>query len=405
MGLFTNPLGYAGYPPDPTTAQVVNTTVRSATQTEADAGVLNNVYISPKTLAGPGLPGAFTTLTSSSTTTLGSGSGVVTTLGNLLGATAVNINVGTGGFTLDGAATSTLSMGASLTTGNIVLGGAQNGNGSTTGVIEIGRSTGVSTVLIAPGSGASVVRIANTQTGGSVKVGALMTTGTLQFGGDAGTVATGQIDIAGGTGAQTTNIATGNTGAKTVSIANGNGANVVAIGSLTAAASTTIQAGSGNLALNVTGGLLTSNSPTTITLGANASTGLAVSTAAGTGVGATFTTSGITHDSVQLVGGSIKVPAPTLTGATPQINGSRTGQVGFSDTVANGGYTVLTITNATVTASSVIIAMATCPTVLTSAVQIAGYVCGSGTVAFNVYNAGATSTAGNTTYINYWVLN
>jgi hypothetical protein len=54
MGLFSNPLGYAGYPANSQTAQKVNSTVRSATPAEALAGVLNDVYISPATYTGSG---------------------------------------------------------------------------------------------------------------------------------------------------------------------------------------------------------------------------------------------------------------------------------------------------------------------------------------------------------------
>jgi hypothetical protein len=101
MGLFTNPLGYAGYPPGASApANVVNSTVRAATAAEAAAGTLNDVYISPATesssvtldFASPppiGITaantGAFTTLTSTSTTTLASGAGAAAKLGNATG--------------------------------------------------------------------------------------------------------------------------------------------------------------------------------------------------------------------------------------------------------------------------------------------------------------------------------
>lgn len=52
MGLFTNPLSYAGYPPNVTgTPSTQNSTVRAATTAEAEAGVLNYVYISPATMS------------------------------------------------------------------------------------------------------------------------------------------------------------------------------------------------------------------------------------------------------------------------------------------------------------------------------------------------------------------
>lgn len=52
MGLFSNPLSYAGYGPGVTgTPTTQNTTVRAATLAEANAGVLEDVYISPSTQA------------------------------------------------------------------------------------------------------------------------------------------------------------------------------------------------------------------------------------------------------------------------------------------------------------------------------------------------------------------
>lgn len=49
MGLFGNPLGYAGYPPGATgTPETQNSTVRAATPGEIQEAALDNVYISPK---------------------------------------------------------------------------------------------------------------------------------------------------------------------------------------------------------------------------------------------------------------------------------------------------------------------------------------------------------------------
>ncbi len=53
MGLFTNPLSYAGYPPNVTgTPTTQNSTVRAATQAEVTAADLEGTYISPVTLEG-----------------------------------------------------------------------------------------------------------------------------------------------------------------------------------------------------------------------------------------------------------------------------------------------------------------------------------------------------------------
>ncbi len=107
MGLFSNPLGYAGYPPGVNApANVVNSTVRAATAAEATAGTLGNVYISPVTASGASAaaiaaafasppaagfgsttprPVAATTLTSTGVTTLASGAGVAFKAGNATG--------------------------------------------------------------------------------------------------------------------------------------------------------------------------------------------------------------------------------------------------------------------------------------------------------------------------------
>jgi hypothetical protein len=100
MGLFSNPLGHAGYPPNPQYAQQVNSTVRAATADEVADGTLTDVYVSPATFAsgsaadfasppaiGNTTPntGAFTALTSTGATTLASGAGVAAKLGNSTG--------------------------------------------------------------------------------------------------------------------------------------------------------------------------------------------------------------------------------------------------------------------------------------------------------------------------------
>lgn len=103
MPIYGSPLGYTGQPPGVTgtpTTQTAN--VRAATAAEAAAGTLTNVYISPATAQSataldfaspPALgfgsttprPVAATTLTSTGITTIGSGAGVATKVGNTTG--------------------------------------------------------------------------------------------------------------------------------------------------------------------------------------------------------------------------------------------------------------------------------------------------------------------------------
>ena len=53
MGLFTNPLSYAGYPPNVTgRPETQNTTVRAATLAEVEEGLIDYAYVSPATASG-----------------------------------------------------------------------------------------------------------------------------------------------------------------------------------------------------------------------------------------------------------------------------------------------------------------------------------------------------------------
>lgn len=160
-------------------------------------------------------------------------------------------------------------------------------------------------------------------------------------------------------------------------------------------------ASGGATPLNLNGGALTAASAALTTSGATI--GVSSNTAAGTGVAGEFTSSAATISAVNCVTGSIQVPATAVSGATPVVNNVRTGQVGFTNVVANGAYETLTLTDSLITAASVIIASASCTTV-SSAVQIVEITPGSGSVAFRVFNAGSASTGANV-LINFWVLN
>jgi len=91
-----------------------------------------------------------------------------------------------------------------------------------------------------------------------------------------------------------------------------------------------------------------------------------------------------------------------VAGASPQIVNARTGQVAFTDVVANGAYGTLTLTNSTIAAASVIVASVSCTTV-NSACQIVETTPGAGSVAFRIFNAGSASTAADI-LVNFWVI-
>jgi hypothetical protein len=228
MGLFTNPLGHAGYPPRVTgTPETQPSEVQAATLAEANAGVINYKYISPATQAAavaldfaspPALgfgsttprPVHATTLDSTGTTSLSTTAGGVTNIGTTTGTIgffgtaasvkptsttdlrAALINLGlytTGGATpldLNGGAltaatvsattTVTAGTGITATTGNIT---ASTGNlvstlGSVSAATTVTAGTGITAT-----TGNIVASTGNiTSTLGSVSAATIVTAGT-----------------------------------------------------------------------------------------------------------------------------------------------------------------------------------------------------------------------------------
>ena len=194
-------------------------------------------------------------------------------IGSATGAASLDLQAGTGNFTLDGAASTTYTIGATTTTGTYTLGGTAQ-----TGTITLGDSSGINIVQIGSGEGATTVNIAggataakvvniadgavaNLVTIGSVSGAAsldlLCGTGNFTLEGATGStydisstgVNTGTVTIAAGTGARIVNLATGGTGVKTVNLATGAIGNIITIGSVTAAASLDLLCGTGNFTL------------------------------------------------------------------------------------------------------------------------------------------------------------
>lgn len=206
MGLFTNPLGHAGYPPGVTgTPTTQPSSIRAATAQEAADGTLDNVYISPATAQSavlldfaspPALgfgsttprPVHATTLDSTGNTSLGTGAASVVNVGvasstiGFFGATAVAkpastddlrtalINLGlytTGGaspLNLNGGA---LTAGALTATGTSTIGsgaGVDTAIGNATGKVGFFGSAGVTVVT----QGAITNNVASGGTGGTI---------------------------------------------------------------------------------------------------------------------------------------------------------------------------------------------------------------------------------------------
>lgn len=204
-----------------------------------------------------GASGSFTSLTVSpgpisltGTTTINTTGAATTSIGSTSGASGIALLVGSGNYSLDGAAGSTITEGASLTTGTITIGGTAQ-----QGAMTLGSSSATNIVNLGIGAGATTVNIAT-----------------------------------GVTNAKTINVGTGAAMANTITIG-GTGANVITIGSTTASAATTIQAGSGTTGLSLSAGGNVQMAPATnsaagVSLTLNARVGQATFTGQTTASGA-----------------------------------------------------------------------------------------------------------------------
>jgi hypothetical protein len=174
------------------------------------------------------------------------------TIGNVTGATAIAMNVGTGNFALEGNVASTYAISnVGVNTGQVDIAG---GTGART--INLGGGgTGAKTINIGAAASADVITIGTSDGAGSLTLGC----GTGNFsleGATASTYAisnvgvnTGQVDIAGGTGARTINLGGGGTGAKTINVGAAASADVITIGTSDGAGSLTLGCGTGNFSL------------------------------------------------------------------------------------------------------------------------------------------------------------
>lgn len=248
MGLFSNPLAYTGYPPGVTgTPTTQNSTSRAATATEADDGILDNVYISPATAQ------AATALDFASPPVLGFGSTTprpvhATTLDSTLntllataaGATAVAIaNVAP-----TGARTGDYHGGNSAQNDTVTwLGGTPSANTQIFRIFSGAPSGGTQTVSIFTGNATGGTQAFNLMTGtraGTVNIATGAAAHAFNLGhASATSTVLGTVNI-NATGAAVTTIGTGGTGATNIGNATGNTA---VTGSLTATTTLTATLG------------------------------------------------------------------------------------------------------------------------------------------------------------------
>lgn len=277
-------------------------------------------------------------------------------IGNVTSTSGTTLHVGTGNFLLDGAVTSTYTIGTALGTGPI----------------NIGLSTAGQTVAInnaASNTVANVVNILNGATPGA--------NNTLNI-----------MNGAGAAGTQTVNIlASGATRAGAVNIATGVAAHAVTIGQVT----TTVAV----------------NGPQTNTLASGSAVGITINTSAGTGRGLQVTSSAVTvPDIASMAGGILVTPTDVAAGASPQVANNRHFKVVFNAvSIAASAVQALVITNSTITGASTDIMYSWSGTTAGSAVSLSSVVNAAGQSTLTFTNGvGATTTTSNITVIG-WVMN
>lgn len=172
MGLFTNPLGYAGYNAPAgngsgtfAPAQQINTTVRAATTAEAEAGALTNVYIAPATLS------AAASADFASPPLLGFGSTTPRPVAATTLSSTLNTTLATAA-----AATSFTALSAIFTTGTQTVGFFDANSSGGTQIFNVLKGTRAGTINLGTGAAAHVLNL-----GSSVaKVGFFGQTAALQ---------------------------------------------------------------------------------------------------------------------------------------------------------------------------------------------------------------------------------
>lgn len=252
MGMFTNPISYAGYPPGVTgTPTTQNTTVRAATQAECDTGTATDCYVSPATqqasvsvdFASPPVLGfGSTTPRPVHATTISATTPVPVSSGGSGAATFTAHGV------LIGAGTSAFAVTSAGLAGEVLTSGGAGADPTWTTPTFPGTVGGVGTIIRSDGTNwvATTNTFPNTAAAGDI----LMASGANVIGVLAD-VAVGQVLMSGGVGNPAYS------GSPSVS------------GSLTAG--TSITASNGNITLGTAGNkqIYTSVATNTATAGAN----------------------------------------------------------------------------------------------------------------------------------------
>ena len=296
-------------------------------------------------------------------------------IGNTTGATGITERVGTGNYSLDGAASSTYALGASTVGGTITIGGtAQTGN------LTLGSSTSAQSVLIGNGSGAPTVNIANASVSGV----------TLNLAGAANTSAN-SINIANGASAAATTVSilsgAGTAGASSLLLANNARVNQIDIGNVAAAAARTINVGTGANTVGIDT-LNIGTGATTVAGGKTINIGNGTPTGAGTNLISIGSTANASTTTIQ--GGTGGGAIALSTGAT----GGAAGSIQIGNTTGANTQTINVGNNATASSSTTVnigSTIGTSPTTIKAGTSGVLVQPASSTIAFQIQNSNGNS--------------
>jgi hypothetical protein len=356
--------------------------------------------------------GVFTSLTvnpgPTNLSTVGNGA---VTIGNSTNTGAVTISVGSGNFALNGNG-NTINIGHDNAANNVVIGTIANAGSLTT--IAGGTGTGVGTaavdlvtadagdIVIGTATQTGAVYIRPSTAGGSTNIANAANTSAQTVNianGASGANSTVNILTGAGTaGTQTLNIlATGATRAGAINIATGAAAHVLSIGS-TSSGAQTWNVGTGSFAMDGNGntiGIGNDAAANTVTLGSTNTT-------------ATTTIQGGTGGIALNAGGDVSVlPAILSTASTTPTLNARVGRLTITGlTTASAGSQAITITNSSVTTTSFILASIynLDASGNHAAIAISKTVVAANTLTITFINNGAGALgAGDNVTISFWV--
>lgn len=316
------------------TLNVMNTTAAATAQVVNILSGANTNTTNTINIAGTGATGTKVT------TNIGTGAAAhVVNIGVTSGASQIAMLVGTGNFSLDGAAGSTYTIGASTTTGTITIGGSAQ----STGAITVGNSSATNTLNLGIGNGANTTNISSGTGGNTVSIlnGATASTSTVNILSGAGSAGGGALHMADNgrvTAVTLANVAPA--AARAITIAGGNAAQndvIAVLGGANTAGTQSFSVLNGALngstnTLNLYSGVIASGTQTFNLFNGNASGGTLVANIFGS---AAATTAGTVNINTGAAAHVLNVGSATAGNATITLGAASTNAIVGSGSTLN----------------------------------------------------------------------